>query len=535
MSVPRWEPPIETSPEEDALLKRLSRVRKLFGFLRRHRHEIFDDSLQDELAEMYRQSGAGKSPVPPAMLAMATLLQGYVGASDAEAVEMTVVDRRWQLVLGCLGADKPAFSQGALQGFRERLIEHDMDERLLERTVEVARETGGFDYKQVSKALRIAVDSAPFEGAGRVEDTFNLLGHAARNIVEIYAALTQDEAAKIAVNAGVELVNASSIKAGLDVDWTDEEAQLEALNHLVDQVESLRQWIATQPHGAHQTMAEPVATLDEIQRQDIEPNPDVTEAVQIRNGVAQERRISIEDAQMRHGRKSSSTRIDGYKRHVVRDLDTGLIRSCEVTPANRPEADALEVLVEDLCDQDTRVAELYIDRGYLSSPIVAEIEAEGGAVICRPWVAQNRGGRFTKDDFDIDLERMLLTCPGEHTVPIRRLSSTVKFSAKMCGNCPLRAQCTSCKPGRGRSVRIAADEPRQQQLQRFIKTSEGREQLRQRVPVEHSLAHLVSRQGRQARYMGVRKNLYDTRRACAIQNLETTQRSIGEGYYRSAA
>jgi hypothetical protein len=31
-------------------------------------------------------------------------------------------------------------------------------------------------------------------------------------------------------------------------------------------------------------------------------------------------------------------------------------------------------------------------------------------------------------------------------------------------------------------------------------------------------------QGRRARYRGVRKNLFDLRRACAIQNLETIQR-----------
>jgi hypothetical protein len=51
-------------------------------------------------------------------MAMAVLLQAYAGASDAEAVELTVVDLRWQLVLDCLGSNDPAFSQGALHDFR---------------------------------------------------------------------------------------------------------------------------------------------------------------------------------------------------------------------------------------------------------------------------------------------------------------------------------------------------------------------------------------------------------------------------------
>jgi len=83
------------------------------------------------------------------MMTMAVLLQGYTGASDAEAVELTVVDLRWQMVLGCLGADQPAFSQGALHDFRHRLIKFDMDRRLLERTIELARNTGEFDPKKL--------------------------------------------------------------------------------------------------------------------------------------------------------------------------------------------------------------------------------------------------------------------------------------------------------------------------------------------------------------------------------------------------
>jgi len=107
--------------------------------LREHRHELFDSKFQNELGEMYRDTGAGKSPVMPAVMAMAALLQGYTGASDAEVVDLTATDMRWQLVLDCLGETKPAFSQGAFWAFRERLIQTDMDRRLLERTVELAK------------------------------------------------------------------------------------------------------------------------------------------------------------------------------------------------------------------------------------------------------------------------------------------------------------------------------------------------------------------------------------------------------------
>jgi len=57
--------------------------------------------------------------------------------------------------------DTPAFSQGGLQQFRERLIRHEMDRRVLERTVELARQARAFDWKKLPKSVRVAVDSRP--------------------------------------------------------------------------------------------------------------------------------------------------------------------------------------------------------------------------------------------------------------------------------------------------------------------------------------------------------------------------------------
>src|SRR5712692_1782524 len=173
MAIERWKPRQTYTRQEQFLLKRLRRTRKLFGFLRDHRHEIFDAAMQTELESMYRDTGAGKDPVCPAMMAMAALMQGYLSVSDAEAVELTVVDLRWQMVLDRLGSTEPVFSQGAFQEFRERMIRHDMDRLVMEKTIALARTTGAFDFKKLPKSLRVAVDSSPLEGAGRVEDTVN--------------------------------------------------------------------------------------------------------------------------------------------------------------------------------------------------------------------------------------------------------------------------------------------------------------------------------------------------------------------------
>jgi len=102
----RWTPRVGLSAQEKILIKRLTRVRTLFAFFRLHRHELFDDGFQEQLESMYRTTGAGLEPHAPAFLCMVLLLQGYVGASDAEAVELSVVDLRWQMCLDCIGSSR---------------------------------------------------------------------------------------------------------------------------------------------------------------------------------------------------------------------------------------------------------------------------------------------------------------------------------------------------------------------------------------------------------------------------------------------
>ena len=248
------------------------------------------------LAAMYRTTGAGKEARPPAMMAMAMLVQGYLGISDAEMIELTVLDLRVQMVLGCLGAEEPPFSQGALQEFRERLIAADLDRRVLERTVELAKATQAFDHRKLPKTLRVAIDSSPLEGAGRVEDTFNLLAHAARNVVRCAAGLLGWTEEKVCRQAGIPLLLESSIKRALDIDWNDAVEKTEAIKTFTRQLDALQSWIARQfpEEIAKPPLKEQVEALVQIRTQDLEPDPQGGGS-RIREGVAEDRRVSIAD------------------------------------------------------------------------------------------------------------------------------------------------------------------------------------------------------------------------------------------------
>ncbi len=523
--IERWNPKRETTRQEDFLLKRLQRSRKLFGFLRRHRHELFDEAFQAELESMYRNTGAGEDPVPPALLGMVVLLQSYLGTSDAEAVELSVVDLRWQMVLGCLGATEPPFSQGALPMFRDRLIAHDMDHRLLERTIELARATKEFDWKKIPKTLRVGIDSSPLEGAGRVEDTVNLLAHAARKVAECAADLLGWEPERVCREARAPLLLGPSVKAALDRDWSDPAEKATAVKSLVMELENLKDWLST---NLAQELKKPplrdeVATLNQLIQQDLEPDPGGG-GLKIREGVAENRRVSVEDPEMRHGRKSKTKRFNGFKRHIATDLDSGLILSGAITPANWPEDEAAPSLAEDITRQGLEIDELFIDRGYVKAALVDEVLGRGGDIICRPWIPRSKG-TFTKAAFKINMRDLTITCPAGETEQIV-FGTVTEFDPEACDHCELRPKCTAATHGTGRTVTIAEDERLQHRLRKLLATPSGRARLRQRVGVEHRLAHLARRQGRRARYRGVRKNLFDLRRASAIQNLEAIQRKV---------
>ena len=138
---------------------------------------------------------------------------------------------------------------------------------------------------------------------------------------------------------------ASSIKRALDIDWNDAGEKAEAITTFARQLDALQSWIArhlpeqlaTPPLQAH------VETLVQIRTQDLEPDPQRGGA-RIRDGVAPDRRVSIADPAMRHGRKSKSKRFNGFKRHIAADVDRRLILACAMTPANRPEDEAIPSL-----------------------------------------------------------------------------------------------------------------------------------------------------------------------------------------------
>jgi Transposase DDE domain len=321
----------------------------------------------------------------------------------------------------------------------------------------------------------------------------------------------------LAHQAGVAELAGSSLKAALDLDWDDPAALPHALGVVLAAVGRVEQLTAELGGGSDPAVARGLAAARQVQDQDVVT--DEQGVARLRQGVARDRRISIEDAQMRHGRKTKSLRIDGYKRHVLTDLDTELVPSVGVTPANVAKAKVADQITADLAAQQRTLAELDIDRAYLSSSLVTDRDPDL-QIFCKAFPVRN-GPRFAKTAFTLDFDQHLLTCPNNLTVPFVA-GGKVQFPAEVCAACPLRAQCTTST--RGRSVQIHPDERLLAEFRAAQQTPHGRAKLRERVKVEHTLAHLGRWQGPRARYLGPRKNLFDLRRVAVVHNLHVIAR-----------
>ncbi len=166
-----------------------------------------------------------------------------------------------------------------------------------------------------------------------------------------------EELVEVGNEAGAEIACGSSLKAALDCDWDQVGQREEALGLVLKALQAVEAWVQTLQQDERELAQPSLEIAQQVRAQDVQV--DENGKGNLIKGVAKDRRISVEDGQMRHGRKSRSVRVDGYKRHALHDLDTGLIRAVGVTPANVAEASVTKAISEDLEQQKVVLKDAY--------------------------------------------------------------------------------------------------------------------------------------------------------------------------------
>jgi hypothetical protein len=248
----------------------------------------------------------------------------------------------------------------------------------------------------------------------------------------------------------------------------------------------------------------------------------------IRQGVAKDRIPSVNDPEMRHGRKSKRTRFDGHKATVAVDVASGLVTEVDVIAGNAPDnKNALALVEATEANLECEVDRTLGDCAYGDGATRAAFAEAGRELVAK--VPARPSGQLSKDEFAIDLEGGCVTCPGGHTTRIPRsrrdpeqFVRSVTFPAETCAGCALRAQCVKPKARGGRSIAIHPQEALLQQARADQATDAGRAALLERQVVEHRIARLVQLGIRQSRFLGRTKTRFQLLMAATVANLTLT-------------
>src|SRR4051794_2516053 len=454
----------------------------VYAFLAEHRRELFPDEM---FADLF-PSRLGRPSVPGDVVASVLVLQALESRSDREAAEALTFDLRWKAAVGWpIGT--PAFHPTVLTWWRRRLAASVRPNRIFEAVREVVAATGVLSGK-----TRRVLDSTILTDAVATQDTVTQLIAAIRRVGR-------------EVPGAVEVIAAQC--TGHDyadpgkpaIAWDDEQARAALVDALVTDAHRLLGHLPEQPLGPK--AAEAVALLALVAGQDVEPEPgsDGTDGRwQIARKVAPDRVISTVDPETRHTHKTVHRRQDGFKAHIAAEPDTGLVTDCALTKASGTDNHEAVVGLDLLADEPDPVTVL-ADSAYGTGDARAALAEAGHTAVIKPVPLRAPvPGGFTTDDFTVDLDAGIVTCPAGHTVTIRP-SGGAAFE-RHCRTCPLAARCTTAK--RGRKLTIHQHERLLRAARETARDPDWQTEYRQHRPmVERSIAWLT-RGARKLRYRG---------------------------------
>jgi len=476
--------------------------------------------LRDKLGTIFHDTDfvdlyplRGQPALAPWRLALVTILQFREDLSDRQAADAVRARIDWKYLLG-LELTDPGFDASVLCEFRSRLLAGGADKLLLEKLLDRCK----------------SLELLKSQGRQRTDSTHVLAR--VRATVRLECAL---EALRHALNS-LAVAAPDWLREHSPADWVDRYGRRCDESRLPS-AEADRQAFATQvgedghallaaaySPGSPSWLAEvpAVETLRRVWAQQFAVNAGRVNWRTEAEGIppASQFISSPYDVEARYGKKRSTSWI-GYKVHLTETCEDNtphLIVHVATTPAPVADGEVTPVIHAALHDTDLLPNKHIADTAYVDAELLVDSRREYGVDLIGPtrpdyrW--QSRAGEgFAASDFVIDWDQQQATCPEGRT----SLSWTpavdrghndvikIKFSAKDCQACPVRARCTEAKC---RSITVR---PRDQyealQAARSRETSEEyRSDYRRRAGIEGTISQGVRTCGlRRSRYVGEAK------------------------------
>jgi transposase len=510
--------------------------------------------VRDRLGELFPDAefapGFGTRGRPgwsPGRLALVTVLQMAENLTDRQAADAVRDKISWKYALG-LSLDDEGFDPSVLSEFRTRVVEHGLEQRVLDLLLDALKTEG-----LVGAGGKQRTDSTHVISAVRDLNRLELAGESVRACLEAVAAVAPGWLPSV-----IDIADWGR-RYGARVDtWrlpTSKTKRAElAAAYGADAVALLRAvYHAGAPPWLRELPAVEVLRRVLVQNYVITTNAQGREVIKAREADTEglppgsTRLSSPYDLDARWAAKGDDLYWNGYKVHVTetcdpphptpagqdrasgdagrRDTDGGerpnIITGVATTDATVPDAAMTEPIHAALAGRELLPAEHYLDSGYPSAALVVDSLHRWGVTLVTPLLADTsrqakQAAGYDRAAFTIDFDTQQATCPqGQRSTwwnPVTQRGTdaiVIKFAAATCRGCPVRERCTRSSSTRvGRQLTVPPREVHDAQLaaRAAQDTPDWQADYARRAGVEGTIRQAVAVTGmRRARYRGLPK------------------------------
>jgi transposase len=493
-------------------------------------------TMRDELGPIFEDEAfrdlypaLGQPAESPGRLALVTVMQFVENLTDRQAAQAVQARIDWKYALG-LELSDPGFDHSVLSEFRDRLIEGEGVEILLEKMLERVEELGLLKGKKQQRT-----DSTHVMAAVRALNLLELVGEMMRRSLD---AISRTAPEWLVGQMRPEWIKRYGRRFDSFRLPKTEQKRLDLARAIGEDGFYLLERI---DQGETPLEVKRLPAIQLLRRVWIQQYYRDDEGTHWRTKKKwgqppANQMISSPDDLDIHYAVKRSTEWTGYKVHLTETCQAGhphLITQVETTTATTHDVKVTGKILDNLAERNLLPEVMLVDEGYMETNLLVSslgrgVDLVGPVPSSKSWQDRTEGA-FDHTQFQIDWQRLVATCPdGKESAwvtPRQTWRGTPNmsfvFSREDCLPCELRARCSRAKNS-GRTLTLYPQKEYEILLQARARqqTDAFKQQYRQRAGIEGTLSQGVRKLGlRRTRYRGLERTRVQHMATAAAINL----------------
>jgi len=471
------------------------------SFYRKFRVVVWPIVTNEMFADIYCKEN-GRPPIPPSLLAMATIIQFHRNLSDREMERACMYDIEVKYALG-LKLDERPFDHSSLGDFRKRLLEHNKEKEVFDGILNKLIERGLIkrDEPQRIDATHIIADIA-------IPTMVTLVKKGIYEVLKPLKKRYRGTLGKIAQAIDMNEYTREEVNHDVPGRLNMEKREKKLVSIVGDAYSVLKH---VRGIKGDRILDRRVETLNRILRENIEEDENGAPREMDKKKKPRDLLVSPTDPDARYGAKSSTKRFTGYKANLTEGIESRFITNIKAMAGNRRDGDTAVETVTEQTRNGLIPTKVIGDTAYSDGSNRKALK-KNGTIMVAPLYARNSRIKsiYPLSKFHHDEEQDILTCPAGVTTKIafydrQKGRKIFHFPMTECGACRRRRRCTNASDGR-RTVGISEVNRELREAEVYNRTRKFKKDMSLRQPIEGKISELKRWHGlRRARYRGLKK------------------------------